>query len=323
MDELPAAKLGLDVAKAKIDCALLVKGKLRSKVIANTPQGFAALVQWLHAHGADRVHACCEATGVYSDAVATFLADAGHVVSVVNAARVGHFAQTRMVRNKTDRQDARLIAQFCESERPAPWKPLPPSQRRLLAMVRDLQTLKDMHLAEANRLPDAHADVQPRIARHLAFLEAEMSALRNAIRQHIDDDDDLRGRRELLESIPAVGEATIAWLLAYLGDGARFRTTRQAAAFAGLSPQLHESGESVRTHRGIDKRGASDLRRALYMPGVVAYSRCAVYAPFVRRMKTKGKPPKVIITAIMRKIVTIAQAILASRKPFDPRLYGA
>lgn len=323
MDELPSAILGLDVSKAKIDCALLLNGKLRSKVIANTPKGFAALVQWLHEHGADRVHACCEATGVYSDAVASFLVDAGHRVSVVNAAVVASFARTRMTRNKTDRQDARLIAQFCERERPAPWKPLPASQRRLLAMVRDLQTLQDIRQAEANRLPDAHADVQPRIARHLAFLDAEMKKLRAAIRQHIDHDDDLRGGRDLLDSIPGVGEATIAWLLAYLGDGTRFKGTRQAAAFAGLSPHVRESGTSVRAYKGIDKRGVPDLRRALYMPGVVGYSRCRAYAPFVKRMKACGKAPKVIITAIMRKILTIAQAILASGKPFDSSLHGA
>lgn len=322
MDNFPAVVLGLDVAKAKVDCALLASGKLRSKVIANTPAGFATLDAWLARHApAATLHACCEATGPYSEALATHLADAGHVVSVVNPATLAAFARTRLVRAKTDRQDARLIAQFCAQHRPPPWQPLPRPQRRLLALVRDLHDLQTMRVAEANRLPAAYPDVQPRIQRHLHFLDAEIERLRKSLAEHIDQHDDLRGRRDLLDSVPGLGDTTIAWLLAYLGDGQRFACAKQAAAFAGLTPRLHESGSSVRAHACIDKQGHADLRRALYMPAVSAYARCAAYAPFVQRLRDKGKAPKLIITALMRKLITIAQAILKSGKPFDPTLH--
>lgn len=322
MDNFPAVVLGLDVSKAKVDCALLAAGKLRSKVIANSPAGFATLDAWLAKHGAGRLHACCEATGPYSEALATHLADAGHVVSVVNPATLAAFARTELVRAKTDRQDARLIARFCERHRPEPWQPLPPAQRRLLALVRDLHDLQGMRVMEANRLPEAYPDIQPRIQRHLDFLDAEIERLRTAITEHIDHHDDLRGRRDLLDSVPGLGETTIAWLLAYLGDGQRFECAKQAAAFAGLAPRLHESGTSVHAHASIDKQGHADLRRALYMPAVSAYTHCAAYAPFVRRLLDKGKAPKLIITALMRKLITIAQAILKSGKPFDPALHS-
>ena len=321
MDNFPAVVLGLDVSKAKVDCALLTAGKLRSKVIANSPVGFATLEAWLAKHGVVRLHACCEATGPYSEALATHLADAGHVVSVVNPATIAAFARTQLLRAKTDRSDARLIAQFCARHRPEPWQPLPPTQRRLLALVRDLHDLQNMRVMEANRLPEAYPDIQPRIRRHLDFLDAEIERLRQTIAEHIDHHDDLRGRRDLLDSVPGLGETTIAWLLAYLGDGQRFGCSKQAAAFAGLAPRVHESGSSVRAHAAIDKRGHADLRHALYMPAVSAYARCAAYAPFVQRLLAKGKAPKLIITALMRKLITIAQAILKSGKPFDPTLH--
>ena len=193
MDNFPAVVLGLDVSKAKVDCALLSAGKLRSKVIANSPAGFATLDAWLAKHAVGPLHACCEATGPYSEAIATHLADAGHVVSVVNPATVAAFARTQLVRAKTDRQDARLIAQFCAQHRPAPWQPLPPAQRRLLALVRDLHDLQTMRVTEANRLPDAYPDIQPRIQRHLDFLDAEIERVKTTLAEHIDHHDDLRG----------------------------------------------------------------------------------------------------------------------------------
>lgn len=320
---LPEAILGLDVSKAKVDCALLIAGKLRTKVITNNPEGFATLLAWLAKHGAARVHACCEATGSYSEALAAYLFDAGQRVSVVNAARIAAYADSRLQRAKTDRSDARLIAWFCARERPEPWMPPSPAERLLLALVRDLRDVQAIYRMEANRLLSAHAQVQPRIERHLAFLDAEIERLKQAIADHIDHNDTLRGRRDLLDSIPALGEATIAWLLAYLGDGERFAKGKQASAFAGLAPKLKESGSSVRGKACIARSGHADLRQALYMPGVVAYSHCKAYAPFVRRLKARGKPPKLIIVALMRKLITIAQAVLKSGKPFDPKLHCA
>ncbi|MGH7461718.1 MAG: IS110 family transposase, partial [Longimicrobiales bacterium] len=144
------------MSKAKIDCALLRQGKFKSKVIPNTPAGFTTLHAWLAKHDVDTVHACCEATGTYWEAVALSLTEHGHTLSVVNPARIAAYAQARLARAKTDAQDARLIAQFCERERPTPWSPPPPEERLLLALLRDLQNLQSMQQAEANRLPVAH-----------------------------------------------------------------------------------------------------------------------------------------------------------------------
>lgn len=313
--------LGLDISKAKLDCALIIKNKLKSKSFANDPEGFHKLGEWLTRQGASRVHACCEATGIYHEAVALFLHEHGHVVSVVNPAQIAAYGRAHLSRAKTDALDAWLIARFCEREQPLPWTPPPPVERELLALLRDLRDLMGMEQAESNRLATAHTSVRARVERLLAFLAQEIADLRKRIEQLIDSNEDLRGRRDLLDSVPGLGEATIPWLIAYLGNGQRFDSAKCASAFFGLCPKPRESGSSVRGKAHIAKTGQADLRHALYMPAMVAYSRCKAFAPFVQRLRASGKPPKVIIVALMRKLLTIAQAILRSGKKFDLTLH--
>jgi transposase len=110
-------------------------------------------------------------------------------------------------------------------------------------------------------------------------------------------------------------------LLAFLGNGQRFSKGKQVAAFAGLSPRLWQSGSSVRGKTRITKTGHSDFRRVLYMPAVVSYAKLAAYKPFVQRLRAAGKAPKAIIVALMRKLLTIAQAVLHTGKPFNAEMY--
>ncbi len=316
--------LGMDVSKAKVDVALLDIGrgsKIKSKVISNDAKGWTDLARWLASHHLSQVHACCEATGVYWEALAVALADAGHLVSVVNPAQIHAFGQVTLARNKTDKQDARLIARFCASQRPAAWVAPAPEVRVLLALVRDAQFVKASLNQETNRLETAHGEVAPGIARRVAFLTQELTALQEAIKGHIDRHPGLRTRRELLDSIPGLGDETIPWLLAFVD--ARFDSAKQVVSFAGLNPQHRQSGTSVHGRSRTSKIGHAELRRALYMPGVVAYSRAKAYQPFVQRLKLAGKAPKVIIVALMRKLLTIAWTVLKSGKPFDPRMQNA
>jgi len=116
--------LGIDVAKAKLDIALLLPdGQFRSEVIPNTPEGFEQLADWLKHNGAAQVHACMEATGIYWEAVAVFLAEKDHAVSVVNPAQIKAFGSVVLSRTKTDKKDARLIARFCAKQQPPHWEP--------------------------------------------------------------------------------------------------------------------------------------------------------------------------------------------------------
>jgi transposase len=174
--------LGIDIAKLKFDVALIVKDKFKSKVFPNTLEGFALLSQWLTHHGVLQLHACMEATGVYWEALAEYLADAGHQVSVVNPAQISAYGKSILQRGKTDVQDARLIARFCERERPAVWKPEPLEQRQLLLLVRQLQHVNDCLYAERNRIQTAAPVVQASIQFIIDCLEKESKQLEKGLK---------------------------------------------------------------------------------------------------------------------------------------------
>lgn len=315
--------LGIDVAKAKLDCALrLPDGKLRSKVVENNFKGFKVLTEWLEKHGATIVHVCMEATGVYWEAVAEYLATQGMAVSVVNPAQIKAFGASKMVRTKTDKVDAKLIAEFCLERRPDPWQAPTPSEQALRAMVLRLEALQAMRTQESNRLEVARDAVKAGIVKHIEWLDEQVKALAKTISDHIDGDKNMKGKRELLESIPGVGERTIATLLAFYANLDRFGNARQAVAFAGLDPRQHESGSSVKGKPRLSKIGHAFLRKALYMPAMVTLYKTAWGKLFRDRLAAAGKPPKLIIGAMMRKLVHVAYGVLKSGKSFDPALHG-
>jgi transposase len=311
--------LGIDIAKNKFDVALLREGKYKSKVFPNNPAGFAALLEWLYKHGADSTPACMEATGSYGDALALFLIDHGHTVSLVNPVRIKAFAQAEMLRNKTDAVDARAIARFAQQHQPEPWQAPSPALRELQALVRRLDALNDLRQQEANRLQVSHETVRTSVQAVMTALDTEIAHIKQRIRDHIDNHPDLRGQQDLLKSIPGIGETTCAQLLIYLGS-MRLRDAKAASAFAGLTPRHHESGSSIRGRSRLSKMGDSRLRRALYMPAIVAMRYNPVMKAFAERLAARGKPNMVIVCAIMRKLVQLAFAILKSRRAFDPKL---
>ena len=213
--------LGLDLAKLKFNaCLVRDGGKLRHKVFANTEAGFAQLSGWLSQQGVERVHACMEATGAYGDALATYLHEAGHAVSRVNPAAVKAYAQSHLSRTKNDRVDAALIASFCAERRPPAWAPPAPELRELQALVRRLESLVEMRTMEQNRLSSGVtvAAVRESVEEHLAHLAEQIERTEALIRDHIDRHPGLRRQRELLDSIPGIGEATAAVLLAEVPD---------------------------------------------------------------------------------------------------------
>lgn len=320
---MPQFHLGIDVAKAKLDCALrLPDGKLRSKVVENNFKGFNALTEWLEKHEATTVHVCMEATGVYWESVAEYLATQGMVVSVVNPAQIKAFGASRMVRTKTDKVDAKLIAGFCFERSPEPWRAPTPSEQALRAMVLRLEALQAMRTQESNRLEVARDAVKAGIAAHIEWLDEQIKTLAKTIRDHIDGDKTMKDKQVILESIPGVGERTIAILLAFYSNLDRFGNARQAVAFAGLDPRQHESGSSVKGKPRLSKIGHAFLRKALYMPAMVTLYRTAWGKLFRDRLAAAGKPPKLIIGAMMRKLIHVAYGVLKSGKSFDPALHG-
>lgn len=315
--------VGLDIAKAKADvCLRLPTGKLRSKVVNNTPAGFADLVAWLSKHGAGHAHVCLEATGAYWEAIAEYLSDAGYTVSVVNPAQVKAYGAALGVRSKTDAADARLIAEFCAQRRPAAWQAPPPAVRILRALVTRRQALVELHTQETVRLQVAHESVQASIQSVLRALREQIDEIEQRIKQHIDDDPTLGPQRKLLNTVPGLGDASIPVLLSHYGGPARFASAKQAVAFAGLAVRHYESGTSVRGRARLSKRGNARLRQALYMPAVVSMRLTPWGKAFAQRLSAAGKTKMVIIGAVMRKLVQIAHVILRTGQPFDPARHG-
>ncbi|WP_434113898.1 IS110 family transposase [Methylocaldum sp. GT1TLB] len=307
--------IGIDIAKAKFDAAALRNGKYKTKVFQNTPEGFRAFLAWLQAFPTP--HVCLEATGRYGEGLALFLVDHGLAVSVVNPAQIHAFGQAELSRTKTDKSDAKRIARFCLSQRPLLWQPPPPAVRPLQALVRRLESLLEMRQMEKNRLDGADPTVRPSIEAVLATLDAEIAATQQRIREHIDHDPDLRQRRDLLDTIPGLGDATIPVLLAALGDVHRFENARSVAAFAGLSPKEHQSGK-WKGHTRLSKTGDALLRKALYLPAIVARRHNPLIRAFCERLKAQGKNGKLIVGAAMRKLLVLAYGVLKSGRPFDP-----
>lgn len=318
--------VGIDVSKRKLDVALLMNGKTKSRVFDNTPAGHASLTHWLIERGAaqETTHICMEATGPYSEIVAIALVEAGWRVSVVNPARIKGFAQGELTRNKTDRADASLLARFCAAMRPGLWTPPPVAWRELRGWVDRLQALKDMHQQESNRLEAYQASGQSQmvaaVQTHLDWLNTQIAELERYINDHIDRHPDLKRDAELLHSIPGIGKTTVAKVLAYAGDVRRFTNAKALAAFIGVTPRQRVSGSSVKGRTMMSRTGHADLRRALYMPGLVARRHNPVLKVFGDRLHAAGLAPKAVVGAVMRKLAHLIYGVIKSGHPFDVNL---
>ena len=296
------AVLGIDIGKAKFHVTLLFSdGTRRRKACANTAAGCTELLAWLTRHGARRVHASLEATGTDRERVALTLVDAGHQVSLLNPAIIHHYAKSRLARAKTDAVDV----------------------RELQALVRRLDALLGIQTDERNRAQAGGltAAVQHSIDGVLQHLETQIASVRQQIRQHIDQHPGLRAQRDLLTSIPGIGEATAALLLAELFHK-RFTSARQAAAFAGVVPRPHDSGQH-HGRRVMCKVGPARVRNALYFPAIAALRFNPSLQPLAHRLREAGKPPMLIIGAAMRKLIHLAFGVLNSGNAYDAKLAKA
>lgn len=313
--------LGLDVAKLKFNaCFVRADGKLRHKVFANNPQGFSQLSDWLKQHGVEQVHACLEATGTYGDSLATYLHEQAHLVSVVNPAAIKAYAQSHLSRTKTDRVDAALIAGFCGERRPPAWRPPEREVQELQALVRRLESLVEMRTMEENRLSSGIAveAVRESVEELMAYLSEQIRRTEALIRSHIDNHPGLKRQHQLLDSIPGIGEATAAALLAEVPDITQYRSARQVAAFAGLVPRERQSGSSVRGRVRLSKIGNARLRKALYFPAVTALRCSPFFQAWAKGLRERGKCKMSVIGAAMRKLIHLAYGVLKTGRPFDP-----
>ncbi|NWF39896.1 IS110 family transposase [Mariprofundus sp. NF] len=311
-------KLGIDISKKTFDVALLREGKFKHKKLRNSAAGFKELSLWLERLNVASLHACMESTGSYGEALAQYLYDAGYQVSIVNPARIKGFAQGELIRTKTDKSDASLIARFCLAMAPSLWTPEPWEIRLLRDLSRRYDSLLEMRQQEVNRLDVSGSELRCDIEEHIKYLDNSIAETKKRIRDHIDDHPDLKRKKDLLETIPGVGEATINVVLSEFADISRFDSAKQLASFIGLAPRHRLSGTSVRGRASMSKIGNAKVRKSFFMPALVAMKFNPVLIEMRRRLLKAGKPKMLIVGAVMRKLIHIIYGVLKNNQPFNP-----
>lgn len=315
------ARLGVDIAKTKFDVAFyLPGGALHQYTFANDSTGFAELLDWLKARlkGLE-LHVGIEATGSYWIALAIKLHEQGYRVSLLNPAYVKAHGRSAGSRTKTDRSDARLIADYIAKHDCERWEPLPAELEELRELMRFQADVLQLTLAASQRAEGLRTTLarqfQSELTRWLkAFGKRVLASARTHVRQHAA----LQQQVNCLQSIPGVGELTALRLVSELPRG---RSARSVAAWAGLTPRQHESGTSVHRPARLCKQGSDYIRTSLYWPAITALRCCPAMQAFAKRLQQAELNPMQIIAAAMHKLLRWAVGVLNSENNFDPSLH--
>ena len=316
--------VGLDISKKTIDAAYMPAEKeIISAVFDNDENGIQALKQWLESHGqANELHICMEATGNYYEAAADAIGK-DYPVYVVNPLKISAYAKKRFSRTKTDKQDAKIIAEYCFTalDQELEQRYIPTAdQYRLKRLMALHGQLKQQMTAQQNRLKSAKDSFVKSVHKEqIDQLKKHIDAVEQEINDAAGGDSGTKATADKLQSIPGIGGITSAKLAYYL-TALKFKGAKQFAAFAGLVPQKKQSGTSVKGKEQMTRYGNRQLRGALFMPAMVAY-RNGYFPDLIKRLTKKKKPKKVIIGAIMRKLATIAYYVHTTGKPYEPHRY--
>jgi transposase len=320
--------LGIDVAKLKLDCCLLLDDmgvKRKTKVVDNTTAGIAALLAWVAKQSVfvslPHLHVIMEATGVYHELAAQTLVKASVTVSIVNPAQVKDFRHGLAVRTKTDGVDSWVLARYGALLHPLSWTPPAPEARVLQALLARREALAQDLQRERNRQEKAAATETPeRICQSLtegiAFLTKQLAQLEQDIDEHIKGHPHLQQDLALLQSIPAVGPKVGSQLLSVLHSH-DFASAEQVAAYLGLVPVERQSGSSVRARARLSKAGPPRIRAVLYMAAIVASRHNPHVKALYERLLARGKSKMAALGAAMRKLVHLCFGVLKTRQPYQ------
>lgn len=317
--------VGIDVAVATFTAAWQTDSEWHDTTLDQRRSDYARLVHRLRQVASpDETLVVLEVTGTYWLALAWFLHEAGFVVSVIAPTQAHLYARLERQQAKTDRIDARLLADFARERQPDAWTPPPAISDQLQQRLSQRNDLLTMKSEEANRLhalqrhPRAEGSVVDRLERHIAYLQAEIDALDRELTQLLAADHEWTAAARRLRTIPGVGPIVAAWILVATQCFAHCQTPDQAAAFAGLVPYRRESGSSRRGFRPVGRGGHAALRTALFMASLSAAQVNPCILPVYQRLLARGKPNKVARVACARKLIRIAWAVVVKAHDFDP-----
>jgi transposase len=318
-NRLPA--VGVDVSKPTVDVRPYAERKAAHKRFANTAEGFLQLQAWLERQGIKRAHICLEATGTYSDAVALFLYEQGHQVSLINPARLAAFRKSEGISTKTDKGDALLLAQYCQQKRPALWHPTSVEVQTLQVLLLRMEQLEHMRQEERNRLENSRLDAQTRqeIQEHIALLEQKLEQTRQRAVAHTQSQEPMSEATTIMDSVPGIAMLSAMRVLSVLISWERFASASQVVRFAGLDAQEKTSGTSVHGQTHISKQGNALLRKWLYMCALTLLRCDKHFQRWADELRARGKPGQVIAVAVMRKLLHILYGVWKSGQAYDPR----
>lgn len=300
---------GIDISKASVDVCVLAAS---AQPWTRHETDLDVLCRALRKRGVTL--AVVEPTGGYERRVVAALEAADIAVAMVNARQIREFARAAGLLAKTDRIDARVLAEYARRMEPVVRDRKSAGRERLCALVRRRRQLVEMRKAELTRKHQAgHDDLLEEIKAHIGFLTRQLRAVEARIAEHIAADRALADTDALLRSMPGIGPVAAASLLAELPELGRI-DRRKIAALVGLAPFNRDSG-SLRGRRKI-WGGRADLRQSLHMGVIAAVRRDNAFSTTYRRLRERGKPHKVATTAVLRKMIVQLNAIIRDRKPY-------
>lgn len=296
--------IGVDVGKRRLDASI---GGSSACSFAYTPTGLRSLFR--HVAGQRNICLCCEATGGYEKRLVEGAMSKGIPIAVMNPKRVRDYARSKGILAKTDSIDAVVIASYAKQNKPSALQKQPEWQSRFEELVTRRENLVDMRKRDLNRLehePDAM--VKRSVMRVTKVLEKEIVRIETQIESLIDDEPELKAVADRLKNVRSLGPITVYSLLAYIPELGAL-SDKQVTSLVGLAPFNRDSG-LMRGQRKI-KGGRARVRKTLYMAAVTATRYNPVLKAFYRRLKENGKPSKVALTAVMRKLLILSNRIVA------------
>ena len=313
---------GIDISKKTFDTALLIDESYKSDVFSNNTDGIKSFHDLIKSYKQE-VFFCMEATGIYCVALAKYLHKKGYQVVVINPIKTHAFAKLEMLRNKTDPADAQMIARYCKylcdnaQFEQNLFKPKSKYYERLQYLVTRLDQLNKMQTQENNRLGASMDKIITKIIKSsLKSIPTQIKQVEDKIRECQKQDEQLDKQIKLLISIDGIGQKTAWAILAYVGDISMFTNSKQITSHAGLNPMQKKSGTSL-DQTNLSKMGQKRLRKALFMPAMTAIKYNPLMIAHYEKLLSKGKPKKVALCAVMRKLLVVSYGVLKSGKEFD------
>lgn len=305
--------VGIDVAKDKFDVSYTIDGQkfFGYSTFVNDKKGikkfFKQSESFMQKYEQEMIHFCMEATGIYHFELCEYLQNSAHIVSVVNPFKTKSFSKSLMLRTKNDKVDSSMLSLYAFLHNPPYTPKLPKSIKKFRSLVRYKESLSESRTQEIARLKSSlDSDVKQLINKKIRFIEKQTSETIFKIQNLIKEDEFLSTQMKLLKTVDCVGDK-VAWVML-----AEFKFE----CIEDISPK--SSGTSVRGRGHISRMGNSNLRKILFLPALGCIKNPNYFTGFYSSLIEKGKPKKLAVTAVMRKILLTSMGVLKNQQPFDP-----